>query len=76
MIGHYCLECWLGECQQVQIAHVAPFSVVDCHCCRLVHDWTNAEVDLFLAPTPAGVTPSAAAQSLDSDPSLGGREPW
>jgi len=54
MIGEYCLDCWLGECEQVLFAHVAPVSLVDCPCCRLGHDWSSADVGpLALAPFPS-----------------------
>ena len=42
MIGDYCRACWLGECERVLLAHIAPVALVDCPCCQRGHDWAEA----------------------------------
>ena len=64
MIGRFCLDCWLGDCEQVRLAHITPVSVVDCPCCRRGHDWT----DELVGPVVASVTSSGIGEAhlLDS----------
>ena len=57
MIGHFCLDCWLGECGQVLFAHLTPVTVADCACCRRRHDWTDAHDE----PVLTGIVPADAA---------------
>jgi hypothetical protein len=53
MIGEFCLDCWLGECDRVRYARVPPASGIDCPCCQRRHDGTNAEVNpLTRNPAP------------------------
>lgn len=41
MVGDYCRACWLGECERVLLAHIAPVSLVDCPCCQHGHEWAD-----------------------------------
>ena len=63
MIGHFCLNCWLGECGQVLFAHLTPVTVADCACCRRRHDWTDAHDE----PVLTGIVPADAALEADAD---------
>jgi len=57
MVGEYCWDCWLGECDHVRIAHVRPVSVVDCRCCRLAHKLTDAQEKPLLSAASAAPEP-------------------